>query len=397
VPESEVNALAPDFNKFGIALSLIFKPERPCYLAFVEAVDGKPAIKTIIEADAALQATMERHQETLETWWDVARDDFAQLENARNGGKKMPDVRQELLASLKGRVMPLGVLDEFKSAGVFVNWWQQIRYDLKTIVSIGWHHTLIPDEYLVAAFFQTEADEIETLEATISEAQTELDEAVETAQEVAGYEPEEGEKVTAAVIKKALKNLIDDLKDTPGKSAKKELKALTAQDRAIKKIEKRIKGAKDTLKIKTDELSLKLELKRLGGDDFKAENRKLIQQVEERLTELDPKDKADKRKITALNKDKATLQARIARTDALLTEIGGQLTPEQARQIILQKICDIVRAELDRYLNMEKRGLISSVHNLWDKYATSMKALQASRNETLTQLDQFLSGLGYKS
>ncbi|HOS66220.1 MAG TPA: N-6 DNA methylase, partial [Candidatus Latescibacteria bacterium] len=280
---------------------------------------------------------------------------------------------------------------------VFVNWWQQIRYDLKTIVSIGWNHTLIPDEYLVAAFFQAEADEIEALETTISEAQTELDEAVETAQEVTGYEPEEDEKVTAAVIKKALKNLIDDLKDTPGESAKKELKALTAQDKAIKQIEKRIKEARDTLKIKTDELSLKLELKRLGGDDFKAENRKLIQQVEDRLAELDPKSKADKRKITALNKDKATLQARIARTDALLTEIGGQLTPEQARQIILQKICDIVRAELDRYLNMEKRGLISSVHNLWDKYATSMKALQASRNETLTQLDQFLSGLGYKS
>jgi len=397
VPESEINALAPDFNKFGIALSLIFKPERPGYLAFAEAVDGKPAIKTIIEADAALQAAMEKHQETLEAWWAVARDDFAQLENARNGGKKMPDVRQELLASLKGRVMPLGVLDEFKSVGVFVNWWQQIRYDLKTIVSIGWNHTLIPDEYLVAAFFQAEADEIEALETTISEAQTELDEAVETAQEVTGYEPEEDEKVTAAVIKKALKNLIDDLKDTPGESAKKELKALTAQDKAIKQIEKRIKEARDTLKIKTDELSLKLELKRLGGDDFKAENRKLIQQVEDRLAELDPKSKADKRKITALNKDKATLQARIARTDALLTEIGGQLTPEQARQIILQKICDIVRAELDRYLNMEKRGLISSVHNLWDKYATSMKALQASRNETLTQLDQFLSGLGYKS
>jgi hypothetical protein len=53
----------------------------------------------------------------------------------------MPDVRHELLTTLKGELVPLGVLDEFKSAGVFVNWWQQIRYDLKTIISISWHHS----------------------------------------------------------------------------------------------------------------------------------------------------------------------------------------------------------------------------------------------------------------
>ena len=143
----------------------------------------------------------------------MARNDFAQLRD----GKKMPEVRHELLTTIKGKLIPLGVLDEFQSAGVFVNWWQQIRYDLKTIISIGWHHTLIPDSYLIAAYFQTEADAIEALEAKISETQSELAEAVETAQEVAAYEPEEDETVTATVIKKALKELIDDLKGSYGR------------------------------------------------------------------------------------------------------------------------------------------------------------------------------------
>ena len=93
--------------------------------------------------------------------------------------------------------------------------------------------SLIPDEYLIAEYFQPEADAIEALEATIAEAQGELSEAVETALEVSGYEPDEDEKVTAAVIKKALKALIDDLKDSAGASAKKELKNLTDQDKAI--------------------------------------------------------------------------------------------------------------------------------------------------------------------
>ena len=395
IPEPEVETLATEFRKFGVSPDSVFRPERAGYLAFGDAIDIKPAIKTMLEADTALLKTIADHQAILEAWWSVARGDFAQLENANNGGKKMPDVRHDLLSSLKDKLVPLGVLDEFKSAGVFVNWWQQIRYDLKTIVSTGWHHSLIPDDYLIAEFFQAEADEIEALEAKIAEAQSELAEAVETAQEVAAYEPDEDEKVTATVIKKALKALIDDLKDTPGESGKKELKALKEQDKAIKAIEKRIKDTKATLKEKTSELELKLELKRLGGDDFKAENQIMIQQVDNRLAELDPENKADKRKINALNKDKAALETRITRTDELLAEIGGQLTEEQARRLILKKIYDIAFAELERYLNAEKRQLIQGVEKLWDKYAVSSRELEAEREATLKTLNGFLEGLGY--
>ena len=161
VPEAEVQAKQNDFSKFGIQSTVLFQAERPGYLSFVRKIDAKPAIKTTLEATPELNKTLSAHQNTLEAWWAVARDDFAQLRQARNGGKKMPEVRHELLITLKQKLIPLGVLDEFKSAGVFVNWWQQIRYDLKTIISTGWHHSLIPDDYLIAAFFQAEADAIE--------------------------------------------------------------------------------------------------------------------------------------------------------------------------------------------------------------------------------------------
>ena len=48
------------------------------------------------------------------------------------------------------------------------------------------------------------------LETAIAEAQSELAEAVETAQELSGYEPDEDKKVSATVIKKVLKELIDE-------------------------------------------------------------------------------------------------------------------------------------------------------------------------------------------
>ncbi len=391
IPGAEVTSLAPDFARFGIQSDKFFKPLRSGYLTFNAGIEAKPAIKSTLEADPALQQTLTAHHDALKAWWEVARNDFAQLHN----GKKMPEVWHELLTSLKDKLIPLRVLDEFKSAGRFVNWWQQIRYDLKTIISTGWHHTLIPDDYLVAEFFRSEANEIKTLEAQISEVQSELAEAVETAQEVAAYEPEEDETVTAAVIKKALKELIDDLRGSTGDSALKEMQNLQAQEKAIAAIEKCIKDSKAVLKIKTDQLEHKLKLKRLGGDEFKAESQKLIRQVNTQLANLDNANKDDKKKIAALNKDKATLEERLAKTDGILAIIAGQLTEEEARRLILKKLYDLGDHELNRYLNAEKRGLIQVVEKLWDKYAVSRRELDSERTETLKTLDGFLSGLGY--
>ena len=399
LPEAEVQARAGDFDRFGIHPDLLFRPERPGYLAFREAIEAKSAIKTTLEAAPELRRTLAAHFEALAAWWNLARDDFAQLQYAQNpeanGASKMPEVRHELLDTLKDSLVPLKVLDEFKSAGVFVNWWQQIRFDLKTIVSIGWHHSLIPDDYLIRAFFQAEADEIESLEAGIIQAQGELAEAVETAREVAAYEPDEDEKVTAALLKKVLKSLIADLKDSPGDSARKESERLQQQDRILKAIEARIKEARAALKDQTAELKLKLKFKRVGTHDHQAETRALIRQDDARLADLDPQDKADKKKITALNKDKTALAKRIAHAEVLLAQIGGQLSEDEARELILAKLYDIAHAELERYLNAEKRSLVLEVENLWDKYVVSSRELEAKRDETLKTLDGYLQGLGY--
>jgi len=397
VPEDEVAVLNNDFARFGVDSTTLFKQARSGYLKFVEKIDVKATIKTHLEADAALLETMTKHHKALEVWWSIVRDDFAELQNANNGGKKLPKVRDELLTTIKARLVPLGILDEFKSSGVFVNWWQQIRYDLRTIISTGWHHSLIPDEYLIAEFFQSKYDEIEAQEAKISEVQNELVEAVETATEVAAYEPDEDQKVTASVIKKGLKALIEDLKDSTSESAKKELNNLKDQDKAIKAIEKRVKEAKTTLKQQTGDLELKLQLKRQGSNEFQYGYQELLNQVNEQLQGLDTSNKTDKKKISALQKDKNVLEERIAKAGDILVEIAGQLTSDKAKQLILKKIYDIVNAELQRYLNAQMQMLVRGVENLWDKYAVSNRDLESELEETRNSLNGFVRELGYLS
>jgi type I restriction enzyme M protein len=395
IPEREIAARSPDFAKFRVQSETLFQPLREGYLAFDSEITAKSAIKTTLEADANLQSTIADHYSALESWWQVARDDFAMLSNDLGESKKMPEVRRELLAGLKEKLIGLGVLDEFQSAGVFVNWWQQIRYDLKTIINTGWHHTLIPDEYLIAEFFDAEVREIEDLEGRISGLQGELSEAVETAQEVASYEPDEDEKVTATSIKKVLKALMDDFKGVKGDSAARELAIYKVELEAIATLEKQIKDLKDEVKDKQSELDLKLRLKRLGGEEFQAETLQLIAQVTTDMAALNPDDKNDKRKLAALTKDKSVLEARLLRVDELLEKIGGQLTTEEAKVLILQKLYNWVREQLTRYLNGAKRSLIAVIENLWDKYAVSSRELEADREETLTELNDFLVKLGY--
>jgi len=391
IPEREVDARSSEFAKFGVAPSSIFQPDRPNYLSFRPSVPDRATIRTTIESDAALLKTISTHKAALVEWWVVAHDDFASLRD----GKKLPDVRHELLTTLKTKLVPLKVLDGFKSAGVFVNWWQQIRYDLKTIVSTGWHHTLIPDEYLIADFFQAEQQAIDALQGHFATAQSELEEAVEAAQGAAAYEPDEDETVTAAVIRKALKDLIADLEGSDSESAKTELATLQVHEDGLIEIEKRIRQCKTELNASIDALNYKLQLKRIGAADFRAEHEGLIVQIDVRLGALDPANKDHKRKITALEKDKAILQQRITQTGALLASIGGHLTDEEAKSLILKKLFDLATNNLRRYLNAEKRVLTGAIENLFDKYASSNSVLEASRVKSNEALQSFFIALGY--
>ena len=366
-------------SQFGVDAGEIFVPLRSGYRQFVGEIEEKGEIKRVLEAHPRLQEVVNDHYRMLANWWRLAREDFALLREE----KRLPEVRRELLEGLKQEVIALGVLDEFQGAGVFVNWWQQIRYDLKTVMNTGWHHTLIPDDYLVAEFFGAEVGEIEAIEGKIGAAQGELSERVEVAQEVASYEPEEGETVTATVIKKVLKGLLDDLKGVEGVSALRERRRYDEEYQAIHGIQGRITRLRRELKKKQDELTLKLRLKRVGGEEFKEETEALLAQVAGQLQELDRESKGEKKKVAALEKDREMLKVRLSRIDKLLADIEGQLTVEEAKVLILKKLYDWIEEHLTRYLNGAKRSLVVSIEGLWDKYAVSLQQLEAEREETM--------------
>ncbi len=386
VPEAEIRASQAQFAIFGVDPATLLQPDRPGYFAFRPDIAAKPQIKAALDADERVRQTLDAMRRATEAYWQIARDDFARLANSAN----LPHVRSELLASLSATLAPLGVLDEFQTAGVFVNWWQQIRYDLKTIVNIGWNHILIPDDYVINAFFRTDADAIDALEARQSERESELSEALDAVE----YEPDEEETVNAEALKTHLQTMVKELRASYGETAAKEHQTYQQQLDAIETLQKTIASIKKEIKTRQFDLEIKLSLKRVGAEEEQAEKYQLLKQADAQLAELDANNKDDKKKIAALNKDKKTLNDRLRRIDDLMAEVG-QMTAEECQTLILQKLYDLIARELERYLNAEKRRLIGIFENLWDKYAVSSRQLETERGETLKQLNGFLDELGY--
>jgi type I restriction enzyme M protein len=412
VPRAEVDAHAFTFAKFGINPMTVLEERDATYFDFCAETSTKADIKTLIEAQPTLHATFAVMNAAISDWWDVARDDFAQLgrreprkrrkadeeREQREALEMMARVRAELLDTIKRKLVPMGVLDEFQTAGIFVNWWQNIKYDLKTIIASGWHHTLLPDSYLIAEFFQTEERAIEDLEARQSEAEAQREEALSAVE----YEPNEGEDVTPTVLKNYLQKQIKELRANPKPSAQAEARVLDVQLEAIKVAEKSISDRKKDIKIARAALERKLRFKREGTADEQADINGLLEAnaAQRREAEAMPEDikkaqNAKAKKLKVLKDDHATLSTRLAGLETELAQIGGVLSTEDAKRLILQKLHDQIAGELARYLNAEKRAMLAVFEKLWAKYFVSAQQLETQRRCTLRELDEMLDALGY--
>ena len=297
------------------------------------------------------------------------------------------------------------MLDEFQVAGVFVNWWSNIKYDLKTIATIGWVPSLVPKEFFIETYFKAEQQAIIDVETQIADKESDLQQAFEAVE----YEPEEPEdgkeaiEVTPKAIKDYLTSQIKDLKAQ--KTAEKEWKELTEILEGIKKIEIQIKEAKNKWKELQADLEKKITFKMYGIEDEKDEINNLLLYTLSRIEELEKQGEPTLEKektaygkmLNTMKSDCQKMKKKIQGLDTFLASIGGVITPEECKTLILQKHNNLVQQELLKYLNAEKRKMIAGIEKLWDKYKVTSLELEYKRQSSLDKLNQFLTELKYLS
>lgn len=267
VPRVEVHAEAhvAQFAKFSVDPMCVLTGLDEKNLRFRDGIASTADVRRVVESQPGVAATRARLHAALAKWWDTAKHDFATLAPDINLGvsdSQLPKVRATLLTQLVDALVPIKVLDTFHVRGVFVNWWdgideKSIKYDLKTITSLGWAPTLIPEEMVVDRFFSVERDALAVLEQKIAEDAAVLEEAVENAQATLEYEPDEDEKVTPASIRALLANEIGDEQTEDNRLLRETAAALKNVEIALKDHKTEYERLDDELMLKADCIAFK--------------------------------------------------------------------------------------------------------------------------------------------
>ena len=328
VPKNEVEIYKSQIDKLNFDISKIFIEKDESSLDFKPDLIYKNQIKEIIESDKNVNDVLSLHHQKLNQWWEEVKSEIESFPNSKN----LWAFRVKALNSLKDKLIPLNLLDEFKVAGVFVNWWEDLRYDFKTILTSGWSSLIIDDQKIKEAFFKEDLEKLEEIEAKKSEIEGELNELLE---EIEDWDEEDQGEKSVSKVKTYLKALIKDLK-------------ISNQDSSIKEAEKWEALLKDIEKKETEQKDINKKIKQINDN--------LVKAVEEKR---------------------------------------NSLTEQEAKDLILDKVYQTIKQHLEKYLNAEKRELIKIFENLWDKYKVSLNELKAERDLEVKKLDEFLERLGY--
>jgi len=329
IPKQELDLYKQQMKKFNLKADKLFTEINNESLEFTSDIDEKSKIKEVIENYAGVKKTYDRHFEKLNAWWESVEKDIEKFPKNNN----LWNFREKALSSLKEALLPLGLLDEFKIAGVFVNWWEDLKYDFKTVVSSGWSKMLIDDEMVLRKFFAKDLEEIEEIESNIAQAEGELNEILE---EVEDWDEEEQGQKTAGKVKEFLKETINDLLSSK-------------QEAAIKEAQK----------------------------------------WQDLTRRIDDKDKELKKLNKELKQQQQTLKESVKQKRETLTQ-------EEAKLLLLEKFKETIKQGLEKYINAEKKELIKVFEKLWDKYKISLKELLTERDKETEKLNEFLRMLNYE-
>ncbi len=330
VPQREVALYNQEFAKYGIEAKDCLTDKDDNYFSFKNTLTEKNTIRAHLEKHPQIIAIDEKMNKALLAWWQDAQIEIEKFPK-HNG---VAEFRREFIEKFKLQFAKIDVLDEFQEAGIFVNWWEAIKYELKTIVAVGWSPSLIPDEYIKQAFFSDEVKAMEVAEGKIAELDGELSDLLETVEMEAEEDGEEEEK-SAKNVKTYLKSLIKTLKETASLSSLKEAKEFEKNIKDIEAKEKEIKDAKKELKDREKSLAQKIEAKKIN------------------------------------------------------------FTEEESKELILKKLFDGIKTEMERYLKAEKKKIVSIFEKLWGKYQVPLTDITTGRDEAVSKLNEYLQKLNY--
>lgn len=385
VPKAEVDAQRDLFTAHGFDPVAIFVERDARYFDFAPAIIERAQIKSIVENDAGVQAKQDTLHTAFEAWWKKHTPKLVSLAANRN----VMDVRADLLNSFQKALMPIGLLDQYKVAGVIASWWDANQYDLNTLSASGFEGVI--DSWVTTIRDAVEADEEERKYAInplehklvlklLPNYLEELNRAEQTVNELAQQKAE---------FEQSSENdgdEVDDEKNEQPNYAEELAIRLRELKSSIRDQHKRIKslsGKQEKKKTKAGEAE---ELKSLQAEV--APTLSQIAQIEDALKPyLEIKEKL----AEAKKKQRELMSVFLERLD----EAHASLTPEQSQRLVLGILHEALTDYLRQYTQSHLKEVLAACVVFWDKYAENLRQIKNKREVATGRLENYASKIGY--
>ncbi len=396
IPKAEVAAKKGLLASHGLKPAVVFVDRDEKYYDFAPAVADRAAIRKAIEEDPGVRRQEQKLANAFAEWWEAHKGQLARLP----GNNNVMKLRAAYLKSFEEALVPVGLLDRFKIAGVIASWWNQAYDELKTIVAQGFTG-------LIDGWVQTIKDFVE------GEDDNQDDD----------FKPLE-HKIVAKLIPEYLKELADAEAEIERIKVEKEAfergEHLEDSDEDYdgkernygKELEDRIKELKGRLVEKLGRVRIP-SLSGDGDDDTNAaqflenlaKTKAAAKAIQENITELEPiveemmeaqqlvqPYKEIKKALTAARGKYRTLEAALVKR---LEEARAKLSKKDDCEMVLDLVREGMARHMERYVHEHRGQATTIMERWWDKYAAPLGMIERDRKAANERMAKLVEGLGY--
>jgi type I restriction enzyme M protein len=394
IPKTEVEAKKELLNAHGLKVSTIFIERDKDYYDFNPELIERGDIKKRIETGKGIRQQEARLKKAFGQWWEKHKQSLVDLPDTKN----LMEVRTDLLDAFVSDITPVGLLDRFKVAGVIATWWNENKFDLKTLIAQGFgglvdgwvdtieatmeetkgNHFDLADDPLVTRLIPDYLDELEYARQDIVrlEQEKEAFERGDFADETDDEPSEdEGEKPNyAKELKAQIKDLINEIKEN-----KQQIKTLAGSAR--------IKGSIKFHRESGDNIIiLKTQLKAFT---------KKVQPIEEMIKVLEQKLQPYIEITDKLRKAKKLFKELQRKFIMRLHEARETLSDDDCKDLVLDIMNEKLAVHLQSYVTAHRQEVIAAVENWWDKYRVTLKDIEHNKKKVMAKLGKFLERMNY--
>lgn len=331
VPKAEVADKAALFQAHGLNPLDLFAERDARYFDFKPALTKRQDLKPAIEGNAGLVAKEAAIRAAFEQWWSAHSVRITALAGQMDNAASLVELRADLLASFSTSLEAIGLLDPFQVRGIVAGFWYQTKYDFLTLMARGAKGVADAWRTSIVTALEDKASKESPLEHKL--------------------------------VKFLMSDFVNAITELEAKKAE-----LDSQIKAADP-----KSAKDA---DTEE-----------GEAAEADE------------DSDDENAVDEAQLTAWKKELTAVRKQVKSKNAsfamhINAAVDG-LTPEAAADLLLKILHDDMRAIVERYITAQRKTIVASFENWWDKYRVTLTEIESKREAAAQALQGFLKGLRY--